>query len=98
MPRFDPALWMPIAAACVPAVAQATQYLSVEQAQRLLFPAAERFVASVLQAGKEERPIWRALRGDAFIGSFIVDEVIGKHELITYAVALDPQGVVRGVE
>jgi Na+-translocating ferredoxin:NAD+ oxidoreductase RnfG subunit len=38
------------------------------------------------------------LRGDALLGSFIVDEVIGKHELITFAVAIDPQGIVRGVE
>jgi Na+-transporting NADH:ubiquinone oxidoreductase subunit NqrC len=38
------------------------------------------------------------MRGDALLGFFIVDEVIGKHELITYAVGLDPQGVVRGIE
>jgi Na+-translocating ferredoxin:NAD+ oxidoreductase RnfG subunit len=98
MRRFDPALWMPIAAACVPAAAHATQYLSVEQAQRLLFPAAERFAPSVLKSGRDDQPVWRALRGDAYLGTFIVDEVIGKHELITYAVALDPHGVVRGVE
>jgi Na+-translocating ferredoxin:NAD+ oxidoreductase RnfG subunit len=72
--------------------------LSAEQAQRLLFPAAERFEASSIKSGASEQPLWRAMRGDAFLGFFIVDEVIGKHELITYAVALDAQGVVRGVE
>jgi electron transport complex protein RnfG len=113
MPRFDAALWIPVAAACVPAVAQATQYLTVEQAQRQLFPAAERFsptpirvspelrarVASESGTQADEDPrVWRAIRGDGILGSFIVDEVIGKHELITYAVAIDPQGVVRGIE
>jgi Na+-translocating ferredoxin:NAD+ oxidoreductase RnfG subunit len=113
MPRFDAALWIPVAAACAPTVAHATQYLTVEQAQRQLFPAAERFAPAALRLtpelrkrlaeesgvqGDEDPRVWRALHGDAVLGSFIVDEVIGKHELITYAVAIDPQGVVRGVE
>jgi Na+-translocating ferredoxin:NAD+ oxidoreductase RnfG subunit len=114
MPRFDAALWLPIAAFAVPATAHATQYLTVEQAQRVLFPAAERFAPSDVKLSSEarqrvaaesgvrsrrdEQPVWRAMRGDALIGFFIVDEVIGKHELITYAVGLDPQGVVRGIE
>ena len=29
---------------------------------------------------------------------FIVDEVVGKHEMITYAVALSPAGAVTGIE
>jgi Na+-transporting NADH:ubiquinone oxidoreductase subunit NqrC len=31
-------------------------------------------------------------------GWFVLDEVYGKHEFITYAVALDTTGAVRGVE
>jgi Na+-transporting NADH:ubiquinone oxidoreductase subunit C len=31
-------------------------------------------------------------------GWFIVDEVIGKHEFITYAVGLTNEGAVRGIE
>jgi Na+-translocating ferredoxin:NAD+ oxidoreductase RnfG subunit len=113
MARFDAALWIPVAAASVPAVAYATQYLTVEQAQRQLFPAAERFAPAALQISSETRArvaaesgvadggeprVWRAVHGDTLLGSFIVDEVIGKHELITYAVAIDPQGIVRGIE
>jgi hypothetical protein len=98
MPRFDASLWVPLAAVCVPAAAHATQYLTLEQAQRLLFPAAERFASAAIPSGGAEQPAWRALRGDALLGYFIVDEVIGKHELITYAVAIDPKGVVRGIE
>lgn len=113
MRRFDAALWIPVAAACMPAVAHATQYLTVAQAQLQLFPAAQRFESVPLSmsaqlraqlagesgvADGEEPRVWRALRGDVLLGSFIVDEVIGKHELITYAVAIDPQGAVQGVE
>jgi hypothetical protein len=73
----------------VPA-AHATTYLSVEQAQQALFPGAS-FTA--LESKRRER-VWRASPG----GWFIVDEVLGKHELIPYAVALDTQGRVHGVE
>jgi hypothetical protein len=72
---------------CAPA-AQATQYLSVAQAQALMFP------GESLAAFKADHPTWRASNG----GWFIVDKVLGKHELITYAVALDAGGRVRGVE
>lgn len=98
MARFDASLWVPLAAVCVPAAAHATQYLTVEQAQRVLFPAAERLEPATLRSGSEQQRVWRALRKDALLGFFIVDEAIGKHELITFAVAIDPQGVVRGVE
>lgn len=98
MPRFDATRWAPLAAVCVPAVAHATQYLTAEQAQRLLFPTAERFAPSTVKSGRDEQFVWRALHGDAFLGYFIVDEAIGKHELITYAVAIDPKGIVRGIE
>jgi hypothetical protein len=73
----------------VPA-AHATTYLSVEQAQQALFPGAS---FTPLDLKRRER-VWRASPD----GWFMVDEVLGKHELITYAVALDSQGRVRGVE
>ena len=73
-------------AIAVPA-AHATTYLGVEQAQRALFPGAS-FTALGLKR------VWRASSG----GWFIVDEVSGKHELITYAVALDSQGRIQGIE
>lgn len=73
----------------VPA-AHATVYLSVEQAQQAVFPGAK---FSPLDIARRER-VWRASPG----GWFILDEVLGKHELITYAVGINPQGRVRGVE
>lgn len=96
------------AALAVPAGYAAT-YLSVEQAQRTLFPGAaltplgitlnaeqRRAIegASDTRVRSAEQKIWRASGG----GWFIVDEVLGKHEFITYAVALSATGAVKGVE
>jgi hypothetical protein len=89
MPARWPAFIAAPAVIAVPA-AHATVYLSVEQAQHALFPGAS-FTA--LDLGRRER-IWRAAPG----GWFIVDEVLGKHELITYAVGLSAEGSVRGIE
>ena len=41
-----------------------------------------------------EQQVWRAADGSFFI----LDQVIGKHEYITYAVALNHDGSVRGIE
>ena len=69
--------------------AHATTYLTVEQAQQVLFPGASFTPVDI----KRKERVWRASAG-----WFVVDEVLGKHELITYAVGLDSQGRVRGVE
>ena len=94
--------------------AHATQYLSVEQAQRLSFPEATAFVEAHLVfkaadvvaierlSGQKVRArgeqVWRAERGGSLLGFFIVDYVIGKHETIDYSVALRPDGRVQRVE
>jgi hypothetical protein len=70
--------------------AHATVYLSVEQAQQSLFAGAS---FTPLDHGGRER-VWRVSQG----GWFIVDQVLGKHELITYALGIDPQGHARGIE
>src|SRR5262245_39692844 len=108
---LSPALLAP-AAICSPAFA--TQYLTVEQAQQVLFPEADRMVsanvsltpelkrrieqASGVRVRNETQAVWRAERGGTRAGWFIVDEVVGKHEFITYAVGIDPEGAVRGIE
>lgn len=92
----------------------ANEYLTVVQAQKVLFPEADRFVeAPVLLADAQREAIedkagvsqrwkkqeaWRAEKGGKLVGWFIVDNVIGKHEFITYAAALLPEGKVKGVE
>lgn len=89
--------------------AYATVYLSVEQAQAVLFPGAtfqpDTRTLTAEQAKAIERATgvnvrskqlkaWRVSTG----GWFIVDEVVGKHEYIPFALALDDKGVVKGVE
>ena len=103
-----PAIVLPAAAA------RAVQYLDVSQAQRTLFADATRFEPSPVTLSDNQRHaiekssptrtpiptdrVWRALAGDRLLGHVIVDEVYGKHEFITYAVAIDPSGAVLGVE
>lgn len=106
--------WITVPALVVAAPAYAVQYLSVEQAQAALFPAGTQFAPQALaltaeqkqaiaQAGgqrvRDFRPkVWRAERDGQAHGWFLVDQVIGKHEFITYAVAIGADGAVRGVE
>jgi hypothetical protein len=101
--------FLPLAVLALPLPAHATVYLTIEQAQAQMFPhqaltPAFRTLtpeqASAIRQAAGESPLsrnlraWRAADG----GWFIVDEVVGKHEFITYAVALDPSGAVRDVE
>ena len=105
---------VPAAVALVaPAEASATLYLTVAQAQQALFPGA-RFSNHDLPLSAEQRraiakaarapgydktqQVWAVRSGDRHIGWFMVDRVIGKHEFITYAVGLSPEGIVRGIE
>lgn len=96
------------AAAATAQVAYATQYLSVEQAQRAAFATATEFrtlpqldasVAASLAAPVGWSPrIFEARAADKSLGWLMIDQVIGKSELITYALALDPAGAVISVE
>src|SRR4029077_7831923 len=71
--------------------ALAVQYLTIDAAQKLAFPAANRFV-------ENGGVTWKAQAGDKLLGLFMVDHVIGKHLYIDYAVALDPTGRATRVE
>jgi Na+-translocating ferredoxin:NAD+ oxidoreductase RnfG subunit len=72
--------------------AQAVQYLSVAEAQKLAFPAAANFVE--VDAARA----WKAQAGGKVLGLLVVDHVIGKHLLIDYAVALTANGQVHRVD
>jgi hypothetical protein len=103
-------LFAPLAAlALVPVAAQAVTYLSTAQAQALMFPGQAlrpdfRTLTPAQTAAIEkdagvnvltrELKAWRASDG----GWFILDQVVGKHEFITFALALDAGGAVRDVE
>ncbi len=89
----------------------AAKYMSVEQAQVLIFPFADEFVFRPVQLTPEQmqeidkfsgvpgrtaqQQAWQALSKGRMIGWFFVDQVIGKHELITYALGINADGSVR---
>ena len=100
-----------VAIASAPAVAAI--YLSIPAAQQALFPGAQ-FAEHPLSLSDAQRKaiaraagapgydkvqrVWEVRSGNRRAGWFMLDRVIGKHELITYALALAPDGTVRGVE
>jgi Na+-translocating ferredoxin:NAD+ oxidoreductase RnfG subunit len=112
--RTVPSLLMLVPAAAAVAPAYAVSYLTVPQAQAALFPTADRFVDAKVHLTDEQRdtikklsgvrqrepeqPVWRAEHDGATLGWFIVDEVVGKHEFITYAAGITPDGHVIGIE
>ena len=97
------------ASALVAPSAFAVVYLNASQAQQAIFPG-KSFTSSPLTLSGEQRKrieqasrvrllkddpqIWKVSGG----GWFIVDQVIGKHEYITYAVGLSAKGAVEGIE
>jgi Na+-translocating ferredoxin:NAD+ oxidoreductase RnfG subunit len=111
--KWIPAALLPIAAtgmvALAPLAAHAKVYLSIEQAQKDLFGATPlKAMPVALTSAQQEQlkdvssvsypfqgnRIWKSADG----GWLVVDEVVGKHEMITYAVAISPDGTVRRVE
>jgi len=105
--RYAPWVWLPVAA--ISTSVYATTYLTVEQAQQTIFPGAtltQAFVTltddqkreierrSGVEVSNKEVRLWKVGSG----GYFIVDEVIGKHEFITYAIGLNADGSVKQIE
>jgi hypothetical protein len=100
---------VPFATLAIVAPAHAAVYLSLDQAQALMFPGAaltpefrtlsnDQVSAIEKAAGVNVRSrdlhIWRVSTG----GWFIADEVVGKHEFIPFALGLDASGAVTSVE
>jgi Na+-transporting NADH:ubiquinone oxidoreductase subunit NqrC len=99
-----------VMAAAAPNVIGA-QYMSMEQARALIFQSATQFAPAplTLSAAQIERieqlsgvkvrspkqQVWEARSGEALLGWLILDQVIGKHELITYAAGINPDGTLR---
>lgn len=79
-----------------------------------LFPEGVRLVPVPVQMSKAERKTlrrkakvrvdprriqaWHVVHGERPLGWFFVDEVIGKHEFITYGVGIDAAGHVIGID
>jgi len=92
----------------------AADYLSVDAAQRSLFAQADRFDEVVLALNPEQKRVvsqlagpqpphrslraWRATRGNDVLGYVFVDEVLGRQDMITYAVGIDGAGKTSAIE
>jgi hypothetical protein len=98
-----------IPAVVVSAPALADEYLTVEQAQALIFPGQtlvdshfvltdEQISALVKETGapiaRRQVRVWKVSDG----GWFFLDHVIVKGDRIVYAVGLDARGAVQGIE
>jgi len=105
----NPLSILSLAMVSTPIIAQAKIYVSVEQAQKILFPNKQltkvpllitddlqermRAASSIRYPFQGER-IWKAADGSWLI----IDEVVGKHEMITYALGIAPNGSILGIE
>jgi Na+-translocating ferredoxin:NAD+ oxidoreductase RnfG subunit len=105
---------VPIAIYAVAPQCIAAKYLSVDEARALVFPYADEYVAKPVQLTPEQMleidrlsgvkgrnaqpPVWEAMAKGEMVGWFLVDQVIGKHELITYALGINLDGSIRQVE
>ena len=101
------------ALALAPAGAFAVDYMTAEAAARLMFSEADRFelrdwqldaaqAQAIAALGVKPRSAqWKlrlAFKGKELLGVVVADEVLGKFELISYAVGIGADGKVRGVE
>ena len=88
---------------------QAKTYLTIDQARKILWGDAEMTKVSVTLTKDQMRSIKKASKtrvrhsevktwkvGDQ--GWFIIDQIIGKHENIDMAIALNADGTVKGLE
>lgn len=101
-----------ISASAIPCYA--TTYLSTEQAKKVCFPEGADFAAADVKLTSAQmkaiekdsgvrvrlntQKVWRASRNGKFLGWLIQDEVLGKHEFITWVLALNADGSVKQIE
>ena len=102
-----------LSATAMPASAFAVDYLSAEQAAKVIFPDADAFEsrtvalsaaqlqqldAQGVRARSATWPVRVAKRGGEALGYMVTDAVVGKVELIDYAVGIALDGTVKQVE
>jgi hypothetical protein len=102
-------IFIPVAALAIAQSAEATVFMDVQQAQAVMFPNASftpdfrtltRAQVSAIESASDTNVLnsqvkmWKVSTG----GWFIVDQVVGKHDFIPFALALDENGAVKEVE
>jgi hypothetical protein len=96
------------------AIVVAADYLSLDAAQKAVYPDADAFqevvvkqtpeqINALLELAGPQPPhgtirIFKATRNGAALGHVFVDEVIGRENLITYAIGIDADGALRNLE
>ena len=117
MTQFDGGLFGIVGAAALmlPAsVVVAADFLTIEAAQRALFPEADAFAPVIVSLTAAQRDVvatlagpqpphgtlrvWRAISGESARGYVFIDEVVGRSDLITYAAGIDNDGALRSIE
>ena len=93
----------------IPYVAYAEVYLNENQATEILFPGIK-LKPSWIDLTPQELKIIEKASGKKWLSShvrvcwgpkqeaLIIDRILGKHEFITYAIAITPDGKVKGIE
>jgi Na+-translocating ferredoxin:NAD+ oxidoreductase RnfG subunit len=106
---------MGAAALMMPAtVVVAADYLTIDAAQKSIFPSADSFEPFVFAITAEQRStiaalagaqpphgalrVWKASKDGTPQGFVLLDEVIGRSDLITYAIGVAPDGALTPVE
>ena len=107
--------WLaPVALVALAPPCIAAKYMTLEQAQKLIFSQADEFIDAAVMLTPDQmrvlellsgipsrgprQQVWRAMGQGKLLGWFVIDQVIGKHELITYAAGIDADGRVRQVQ
>lgn len=114
MTKYNPINFLVFGACLVASQSSyAETYFTQEEVQKALFPNATEFAIQTLTLDKAQlskiedssptstpipNKIWLVKEGNKFSGYLIIDKVLGRHEFITYAVALNMQGQVQGIE
>ena len=103
------------AALMMPAsVVVAADYLTIDAAQKTIFPSADSFEPIVFALTADQKSavaalagpqpphgslrVWKATNAGTAQGYFLLDEVIGRSDLITYAVGIGPDGALTSIE
>jgi Na+-translocating ferredoxin:NAD+ oxidoreductase RnfG subunit len=87
----------------------AKQYVSVEEVKHILFPGEMlekreiKIQKNIEEKVRRESGVRHRISGAQFWKSkngswLVIDEVVGKHEMITYAIGVSKEGVIKGVE
>ncbi len=95
-------------------VVVAADYLSIDAAQKAIFPSADSFDPLVLALTAEQKAaiaalagpqpphgtlrVWRVAQTGRELGYVLLDEVVGRSDLITYAIGIGTDGRLSEVE